>query len=64
KVGDTITWTNNDTAGHTVTVDNQSSCDTNTIAGGATGSLTFTVAGTYAFHCKIHSSMKGTITVS
>lgn len=64
KVGDTITWTNNDTAGHTVTVDSQSSCDTGTIASGATGSLTFTAAGTYAFHCKIHSSMHGTITIS
>lgn len=64
KVGDTITWTNNGPASHTVTLDNQSSCDTGTIAAGATGSLTFTAAGTYAFHCKIHSSMKGTITVS
>ena len=64
KVGDVITWTNNDSAGHTVTVDSAPACDTGTIAGGATGSLTFSVAGTYAFHCKIHSSMKGTITIS
>ncbi|HEX8025667.1 MAG TPA: plastocyanin/azurin family copper-binding protein [Candidatus Limnocylindrales bacterium] len=64
KVGDTITWTNNDTAGHTVTLDAQSACDTGTIASGATGSLTFTAAGTYAFHCKIHSSMHGTITIT
>jgi len=64
KVGDTITWTNNGPSGHTVTLDNQSSCDTGTINAGSTGSLTFTAAGTYPFHCKIHSSMKGTITVS
>jgi plastocyanin len=64
KVGDTITWTNNDTTTHTVTLDNQSACDTGNITPGATGSLTFTAAGTYAFHCKIHSSMKGTITIS
>jgi len=64
KVGDTITWTNNDTTTHTVTLDNQAACDTGNVAPGAMGSLTFTAAGTYAFHCKIHSSMKGTITVS
>lgn len=64
KVGDTITWTNNGPTNHTVTLDDQPSCDTGTIAAGATGSLTFTAAGTYAFHCKIHSSMKGTITIS
>jgi plastocyanin len=64
KAGDTITWTNNDSTGHTVTVDNQPACDTGTIAPGSTGSITFSVAGTYPFHCSIHSSMKGTITVS
>lgn len=64
KVGDTITWTNNGPAQHTVTLDSQSSCDTGTISAGSTGSLTFTAAGSYPFHCKIHSSMKGTITVT
>lgn len=64
KVGDTITWTNNGAVGHTVTVDNQSACDTQTVAAGKTGSLVFNVAGTYPFHCSIHSSMKGTITIS
>jgi plastocyanin len=63
KVGDTITWTNNDSAAHTATVDSQPDCDTGSVAGGATGSITFSAAGTYAFHCKIHPSMKGTITV-
>ena len=64
KVGDTITWTNNDGTAHTATLDDQPSCDTGSIAGGGTGSLTFSKAGTYPFHCKIHSSMKGTITIS
>ena len=64
KVGDVITWTNNGPAGHTVTVDSAPACDTGTVAAGATGSLTFSVAGTYPFHCKIHSSMKGTITIT
>ena len=64
KVGDTITWTNNGAAQHTVTLDDQPSCDTGSITAGSTGSLKFTAAGTYAFHCKIHSSMKGTITIT
>jgi plastocyanin len=31
---------------------------------GATFSFTFTKAGTFAYHCSIHSSMHGTIVVS
>jgi plastocyanin len=63
KVGDTVQFTNNDTTGHTATLDD-GSCTTPTIAGGAADGLTFTAAGTYPFHCAIHSQMKGTITVS
>ena len=63
KVGDVITWTNNGAASHTVTVDNQSGCDS-TVAAGATTSLTFSAAGSYPFHCKIHSQMTGTITIT
>ena len=64
KVGDTITWTNNDSAGHTATMDNQAACTTTTLATGASGSITFSAAGTYPYHCKIHPNMTGTITVS
>jgi plastocyanin len=63
KVGDTITWTNNDSTAHTVTLDG-GACDTQNIAAGSTGSLLFAVAGTYPFHCAIHTSMKGTITIT
>jgi plastocyanin len=64
KVGDVITWTNAGPASHTVTVDSAPSCDTGSIASGSTGSLTFTAAGSYAFHCTIHPQMKGTVTVT
>jgi plastocyanin len=64
KVGDTITWTNSDSTGHTATVDGQDPCTTPTLASGASGSITFSQAGTYPFHCKIHPQMTGTITVS
>jgi plastocyanin len=63
KVGDTVTFTNGDSAGHTATLDD-GSCFTPTIASGKSDGLTFTAAGTYPFHCSIHSTMKGTITVS
>ena len=53
KVGDVISWTNNDTVGHTVTLDDNS-CSTDTIAVSSSGLLTFTAPGTYTYHCKIH----------
>jgi plastocyanin len=65
KVGDVITWTNNDTASHKVGLDDGSCAMSAAIAGGGgKQSLVFTKAGTYAFHCTIHPSMKGTITIS
>jgi plastocyanin len=60
--GTTVTWTNNDSAGHTVTADD-GSFKSDKLGSGTTFSQTFAKAGTYAYHCAIHSSMKGTITV-
>lgn len=58
----TVTWTNNDAAAHTVTADD-GSFDSTTIAPGATFTHSFGREGTYSYHCAIHSSMTGTITV-
>ena len=63
KVGQTITFTNGDTAPHTATLDD-GTCTTGTISPSAADGLVFNAVGTYPFHCKIHSNMKGTITVS
>jgi plastocyanin len=63
KVGQVIAFTNNDTTDHTATLVD-GSCTTPHIAGGASDGLVFTAAGTYPFHCSIHSQMTGTITVS
>jgi plastocyanin len=63
KVGDKVTWTNNDSVTHTVTLDDNSA-DSGDLAAGATFDHTFTTAGTFAYHCKIHSSMHGTVTVA
>jgi len=61
-VGDTVTWTNSDPTAHTATADD-GSFDTGTIGNNGTGTATFSTAGTFPYHCKIHSSMTGTITV-
>ena len=62
-VGQTITFTNNDSAPHTATLDDDS-CGTGNLNDGDSGGLTFTAAGTYPFHRAVHPTMKGTITVS
>ena len=65
KVGDVITWTNSDTAAHKVgTDDGACTMGANIGGGGGKASLVFNKAGTYPFHCTIHSNMKGTITIS
>ena len=62
KVGSTVTWTNNDTAGHTVTADD-GSFGSKTLAAGDAFSHLMDRAGTYSYHCAIHSSMTATIVV-
>jgi plastocyanin len=64
KVGDVITWTNNDTLPHTATLTDDPTCTTENLGAGASGSLTFSAAGSYAFFCKVHSDMTGTIEVT
>jgi amicyanin len=63
KVGDTITWTNSDTAPHTVTSDSGSELDSPTISVGQTYSHTFANTGTFDYYCTIHPSMKGKVVV-
>jgi plastocyanin len=60
KAGDTVTWTNNDNAPHTVTGEDFNS---GTLNKGDVFSYTFTRAGTYEYVCNFHSAMKGKIIV-
>lgn len=62
SAGGTVSWTNGDTVTHTVTFDNGPDCGNVTV--GSSITATFAAAGTYAYHCTIHSSMHGTVTVS
>lgn len=76
--GDTVTWTNQSGATHTVTRCTPAACsgtdggtgtdpafDHQNIANGASTSQAFTGAGTYNYYCTIHgfSTMHGTVTV-
>jgi plastocyanin len=60
KVGDKITWTNDDDAPHTVT---GGELDSGNLAKGATFTFTADKAGTISYICAIHPTMKGSITV-
>ena len=59
-VGETVTWTNKDSAGHDVVGDLFKSPS---MATGETFTFTFDKAGTYPYICGIHPSMKGTVIV-
>jgi plastocyanin len=60
--GDTVTWQNNDSVTHHVVADD-GSFDLGDMPGGSTSKHTFDKAGTYNYHCAIHTEMKGTVIV-
>ena len=62
--GVTVSWTNNDGVQHTVTSDTVGQFDSGYLNPGQTFSVAFPVAGTYHFHCAIHTYMTGTLTVN
>ncbi|MFA4850426.1 MAG: cupredoxin family copper-binding protein [Methanoregula sp.] len=65
KSGTTVTWTNQDSAPHTIVSDTGSpvSIVSDSLSTGASFTFTFTQPGTYTYHCSIHPSMKGTVIV-
>ncbi|MFC0543642.1 cupredoxin domain-containing protein [Kutzneria chonburiensis] len=64
SVGDTVTWTNEDTAPHTVTVsDGPEKFASPTLQQGQKFSYTFTKAGSYSYYCAVHPDMKASVTV-
>ena len=62
SIGDTVAWTNKESATHTATADG-GEFDSGNLGNGDTFSYTFTAAGTYTYYCKIHTSMTATIIV-
>lgn len=64
KVGQRVIWKNTDTRTHD-TVQDANSFATPAIAAGAQSDpITMSTAGTFTYHCGIHPSMTGTITVT
>jgi len=65
KVGDTVTWTNQDSVQHDVTADDPSDFapSGSLLSKGQSYSFKFNKAGTYSYHCTPHPYMKGTVIV-
>ena len=69
NAGDTVEWTNSDTAAHTVTggspADGPSGVfDSSLVMGSASYSFTFEDAGSYDYFCMVHPWMVGSVTVN
>lgn len=62
--GDTVTWVNEDSAGHSAWEDSGNAFDTGILRTGASASLTFSGAGSFSYRCRPHGNMRGTITIT
>jgi plastocyanin len=63
KTGSTITVINDDNTTHTLTANN-GAFNTGDVGGGQNGHITVDRAGTFAYHCTIHTFMTGTARVT
>lgn len=69
NAGDTVNWTNTDSAAHTVTggnpVDGPSGVfDSSLVMAGAEFAFTFSDSGNYEYFCMVHPWMVGSVTVN
>jgi len=62
EVGTTVTWTNEDLFGHTVTSE-EAGFDSGNVGPGERFPHTFNQSGTFDYTCTIHPSMQGTVEV-
>lgn len=62
KAGESVTWTNQDSANHTVVADD-GEFTSGGLAKGDAFTFKFEAAGTYAYHCSVHPSMTATVIV-
>lgn len=62
RVGTTVTWTNQDSAPHSVTFKN-GMMDSGLLYQGQSFSYTFNKPGTYQYYCSVHPYMVATVTV-
>ena len=61
-VGDSVTFANHDTRPHTATADD-ASFDTGSILPHGDATATFPAAGSFPYHCRIHTFMRGRVDV-
>lgn len=66
KKGTTVTWTNQDSVGHTVTANDtsQGGPDSKLLKKGETFSYTFDEVGEFPYFCAPHPYMKASVTVT
>jgi plastocyanin len=63
KAGQTVSWRNADSVTHTATAD-RGGFDTGAIGpGGVSAPITMSSTGSFGYHCSIHPSMTGSLTV-
>ena len=62
RAGTTVTWTNQDSAPHSVTFKNGMK-DSGLLSQGQSFSYTFNTPGTYQYYCTVHPYMVATVTV-
>jgi plastocyanin len=63
RAGTTVTWTNEDSAQHTVTF-RTGMADSGLLSQGQTCQFTFSTLGTFAYYCRVHPHMVGTVRVT
>jgi plastocyanin len=61
--GTSVTWTNRDSAPHTVTSEHGGPLASKTLDASGSYSYTFKQLGTYTYYCTIHPGMTGTVVV-
>ena len=65
SLGDSVRWTNLDAVQHTATSDSgPASFDSGFLTQNQSFTFQFTVAGTYRYHCQVHTSMVGRVVVT
>jgi len=64
KVGQKVTWTNDDTVDHNVTSQSGETIKSDNFGKGGTFSFTPTKAGTIKYVCTLHPGMTATLTVT
>ena len=61
--GDTVVWISRDIVPHTATASGERGWDTGTLSQGESGRVVLRDAGSVTYLCRLHPTMRGTLTV-